>query len=437
MISIIMPLYNAERFLIETMNSIQEQTYKEYELICINDCSTDRTVEIVEQAMKKDGRIKLIHNEERSGAAISRNKGIKEAKGEYLAFLDGDDIFDAEMLETAYISARNNDLDIVIYEFLQVPSERIYMKETINRSDKYKKKFCIKPFNIREIEPSDFIQLANGPCNKLYKHRFIKKAKIKFQTLSSSNDVYFVEMAYLLAEKIMFLDDERVMLYVRNHNTPSRISSDRDPMCIYNACQKIIESLTERKLIDRLYPYCYLRIYQMILNEFLAIKSEYKKKEFYKFLHDYGINKLLELLNINYQKMFNNELNILSKFVDLEYETKWFENENIIATILRLNNNKIWDLWKQYKNIAIWGVGLYGQSLLKLITEKNINLYCIIDINSKKIGMKINDYIVKAPDEVKFEDIDLIIVAAKNGFYAIKDRVKQYSLNIIDIKEYL
>lgn len=103
MISIIMPLYNAERFLNETLQSIRNQTYTNYELICVDDCSTDRTFEMLQQAMKIDGRIRLLHNNVRSGAAVSRNKGMEEAKGEYLAFLDGDDIFEEEKIGRAHV----------------------------------------------------------------------------------------------------------------------------------------------------------------------------------------------------------------------------------------------------------------------------------------------------------------------------------------------
>ena len=93
-ISIVMPLYNAERYLSEAIESIQCQNFTEYELICINDASTDKTLEILEQFMQSEPRIRIYSNLERSGAAYSRNYGMKRAKGRYVTFLDGDDIFD-------------------------------------------------------------------------------------------------------------------------------------------------------------------------------------------------------------------------------------------------------------------------------------------------------------------------------------------------------
>ena len=81
-ISIIMPLYNAEKYLPEALESVLDQTYKNFELICVDDASTDGTGSIVEAFQRKDARIRILQNEERSGAAQSRNKGLKAAQGD-------------------------------------------------------------------------------------------------------------------------------------------------------------------------------------------------------------------------------------------------------------------------------------------------------------------------------------------------------------------
>ena len=141
MISIIMPLFNAERFLEETLQSIANQTYRDYELICIDDASNDLTVDIVKKAQLTDERIKLLHNQKREGAASSRNKGLSQAQGEYVSFLDGDDIFDEEMLEKAYACALENNLDVIIFEYKHTSSEKIYQKQYIYRDENFKKKY--------------------------------------------------------------------------------------------------------------------------------------------------------------------------------------------------------------------------------------------------------------------------------------------------------
>ena len=91
-ISVIMAVYNSEKFLNESINSILNQTFKDFEFIIINDCSTDNSLKIIKEFIKKDNRIKLINNERNLGAAGTRNEGLKIAKGKYIAILDSDDI---------------------------------------------------------------------------------------------------------------------------------------------------------------------------------------------------------------------------------------------------------------------------------------------------------------------------------------------------------
>ena len=124
-ISIIMPLYNAEKYLKDSFDSIFHQTFGDFELICIDDASIDATLKVVTAYQYEDERVKVLRNQKRSGAACARNKGVKEAKGKYLIFLDGDDIFDMYMLEEAHKQAEDKHADVVIFEYKHVPSEKI------------------------------------------------------------------------------------------------------------------------------------------------------------------------------------------------------------------------------------------------------------------------------------------------------------------------
>jgi glycosyltransferase involved in cell wall biosynthesis len=99
LVSIITPSFNCEKFIAETIVSVQNQTYKNWELIIVDDCSTDNSITIINEFLKKDNRIKLIKLEVNSGPAIARNKGIELSKGKYIAFLDGDDRWLTEKLE--------------------------------------------------------------------------------------------------------------------------------------------------------------------------------------------------------------------------------------------------------------------------------------------------------------------------------------------------
>jgi teichuronic acid biosynthesis glycosyltransferase TuaG len=99
-ISIIVPVYNAEKFIEETIRYVQAQTYTEWELLLVDDCSSDRSREVIRDKIKQDERIKLIEQDKNSGAAASRNLGLSKAQGRYICFLDADDVWEPEKLDT-------------------------------------------------------------------------------------------------------------------------------------------------------------------------------------------------------------------------------------------------------------------------------------------------------------------------------------------------
>lgn len=121
MISIVVPVYNAAAFIRQTMEMVQAQTYTDWELILVDDCSKDNSCEVIEAYLKDkpDERIRLIKKEKNEGAALSRNRGIQEAKGRYIAFLDADDVWLSYKLQTQIDFMKKNEAGFVFsaYEF--------------------------------------------------------------------------------------------------------------------------------------------------------------------------------------------------------------------------------------------------------------------------------------------------------------------------------
>lgn len=120
LVSVITPLYNSEAFIGETIKSILNQTYTNWELLLIDDFSTDNTISIVNDFIFKNENIKLITNETNQGAAISRNKGIMAAKGDYIAFLDADDLWKPEKLDKQIAFMQNQDCDVCFCSYEQI-----------------------------------------------------------------------------------------------------------------------------------------------------------------------------------------------------------------------------------------------------------------------------------------------------------------------------
>lgn len=119
-VSIITPTFNSERFIAETILSVEAQTYKDWEMIIVDDCSTDRTAEIVASFQEKDSRIKYLYNSTNKGSAFSRNIAIQKAKGKWIAFLDSDDLWHPEKLEKQIEFMTRNDIHFSYTNYCEI-----------------------------------------------------------------------------------------------------------------------------------------------------------------------------------------------------------------------------------------------------------------------------------------------------------------------------
>jgi len=143
LVSIITPSYKSEKFISKTIESVLSQTYQNWEMIIVDDCSPDNSNEIIDEYCKKDSRIKLIKLEKNSGPAVARNRAIKEVKGRYIAFLDADDLWKPEKLEKQLLFMKENDLAFTYssYDLIDKDSNEIgtvITKETITYEDMLK-----------------------------------------------------------------------------------------------------------------------------------------------------------------------------------------------------------------------------------------------------------------------------------------------------------
>ena len=115
-VSVIIPIYNACRYIRPTLDSVISQTLTDIEIICVDDGSTDTSLDMIKIYQKMDSRIRII-TKTNGGPALARNNGLARARGEYLAFLDADDFYEIDMLEKMYARAKVDDLDIVIGKY--------------------------------------------------------------------------------------------------------------------------------------------------------------------------------------------------------------------------------------------------------------------------------------------------------------------------------
>lgn len=200
-ISLIIPIYNQEKYLEECLNCVLSQTLSEIEILCINDGSTDSSIDIINEFIEKDSRIKLI-NQKNQGVAIARNNGIKEAKGEFIAFLDPDDFYpENDVLETLYNKATENnvliaggsiwDLNVYTGEWLKDHTQKFY-----------------EGLNFHEDKLMDYkdYQFDYGYYRFIYNREFLITNDIKFPPLKRYQDIPFFINAMTLAKKFYAIE---------------------------------------------------------------------------------------------------------------------------------------------------------------------------------------------------------------------------------------
>ncbi len=131
LVSVIMPAYNCEALITESIRSVQAQTYENWELLVVNDCSTDRTAEVVSALAEQDPRIRLLHNEENGGASLSRNHAIREAKGKWIAFLDSDDMWKADKLskQIAFMEEKQTAFSYTFYDVIESDPSQVKVQK--------------------------------------------------------------------------------------------------------------------------------------------------------------------------------------------------------------------------------------------------------------------------------------------------------------------
>lgn len=247
MVSIIIPVYNEERYIEQCLDSLLIQTYQDFEIICVDDGSTDASLEIMEKYGNKYKKFRIL-NQKNQYAGVARNRGLEIAQGKYLLFLDSDDFFYPEMLEQIITQAEQDKTDILIFDVFQFDNVSRQVIETTWRPLK-KRLFGEGVKSAVEIADIIFEFATSAPWNKLFLADFIRRNDLWFQPIQRSNDLYFVFGAFACAKRIGVLD--RKLIYYRDNNADSLQGSGfRTPTVFAEALYALKELLEKRKLLD-------------------------------------------------------------------------------------------------------------------------------------------------------------------------------------------
>jgi len=205
LISVIVPIYNTEKYLVECVESIREQTYSNIEIILVDDGSTDASIEICDEFSKKDSRVRVFHKEN-EGSAVAKNFGIQQSKGEYIILVDSDDTVSDKMIEVLYTHIKEKNADIAIgnYYIYDESDKNFYFYVT-------DKDFSVEELAIQEImnrQAGDWRFNSSAfilPTFKLIKKELFKE--VQFSNGRRFDDEATMHRFYLLASKIIFIND--------------------------------------------------------------------------------------------------------------------------------------------------------------------------------------------------------------------------------------
>lgn len=193
-VSVIVPVYNTEKYLEKCINSLVKQTLDRYEIILVNDGSTDGSEEIIEKFLKENRTLIKSFHQKNSGVSVARNKGVKEAEGEYIAFVDSDDYVTEDYLEAMYEEAKIHNSDVVISGFLMVSEKGEALSE-------------LKPTGYESGVHEEWALKIISAGGRLFKKEFLKKHQISFPAGVRGEDAPVNLIANSLGKNIRVLQN--------------------------------------------------------------------------------------------------------------------------------------------------------------------------------------------------------------------------------------
>lgn len=220
--SIILPVYNVEKYLDKCISSILDQTFDDFQLICVEDCSTDNSLEILESYAKQDSRIKLIRHDKNKGLGAARNTALEYASGKYLACIDSDDWLEKNFLQEVFNAFENNNIDSVWVKYWRY-----------NEKDDFATIATVYPLlfhsleGIIELNPKNICDFPAYAWNKVYKMDTIRNNDFRWIENKIFEDVYFFFDYFMASNKIYLLDKMLYYYRVRDDSITSNFNKSK------------------------------------------------------------------------------------------------------------------------------------------------------------------------------------------------------------------
>ena len=423
-ISILVPVYNVEKYLRDCLDSILAQTFTDFEVICMDDGSTDQSGDILDEYALKDKRIKVIHKEN-SGYGKTMNEAMQLARGNYIGIVESDDTIECDMYQIMYHTITEYDLDFVKTDFYAV----------WDREDgTLRKQYCPMTddqgmYN-RVLNPNSELNsyfLEKFTWNALYKKELILQNKIRYNETpgASYQDNGFWFQTFYWSRRVMFLD--RAFYNYRQDNMLSSIHSKKKVYAMKNEYDFIRRFMNDQADVDReLYRICFhLRM--------LAYISTLRKVD---------VSSKLEFAEVvEQERAFFEEQNEACYDHMTQEQIFIIRNPSAYVVDVLMQGREITkEIISGYENIIVYGAGTYGEQIayrVKAIkTDRQKIKVAITSLNGKSMECQ-GEAVCEISDCVGVKDTSLVILAVKedsDAFQAMLSCLKKLQFpNVITV----
>ena len=365
LVSVIIPVYNGEKYIEKCLKSLIDQSLKDIQIICVNDGSTDNTLSILNQFASKDNRIKVISTDNR-GQGSARNTALKEANGEYISFIDADDWINENALELLYNKAKSDDLDMLIYQMVNyIDDSKKYIETDLYNHTCFENNSINENtvFNYKDTEQFLF-EIPVCPVSKLYKKEFLESNYLQFPEGMFFEDNAFFYNSYLKCERVGFL--KKQLYYRRRHEDSVTQRFDKKKFDIVKATNKVLDIFLENNQYSLYQEQLINHTFSMILEWFNKSPLNLKDEFFYIIKRDFkGFNDLKD--------DFRNNL----------------KEEHLLIFNSMDNNDHILDFLTEYK-ISSADYEIYDNGIYYPLNSKEYDDYKNNEINSDLRDSKIS-----------------------------------------------
>ncbi len=272
-VSVIIPVFNVEKYLKQCLDNLLNQTLKDIEIICINDGSTDKSLEILNDYAKKDYRVKVV-NKQNEGQGIARNLGLETVKGEFLSFIDPDDWVETDMFEKMYLQAKDLNSQVVICDYTKFfeKNGKIITPHIFRKAVSLTKSKAIKIPNgeniYKNLIDKTILVSPSYTWNAIYEKELLKRNNIKFTNQRCYEDVLFTLQSRTKAQRISYINKSFYNYRIRSTSTlRSNNSRYRDLINVIKAIKKYLydENLMGEYQYNFNY-FCISNIYRVFTN---------------------------------------------------------------------------------------------------------------------------------------------------------------------------